>query len=212
MLPGCIGIVLIAVFGLLWIEALYLGQPRQPNSITCRSNMKQIGLALQQYAQDNDAQAPPVGAIGKQTWREASYPYTKSVYLYQCPDDARDRVQYNAGNLPRSYAVNVTGWGKAANEDNVVTLVDTRGYDGPEWDMASAAFAPPSNRRLYTHKPPHYFFERPAGKLNCLFGDGHVKSLFPEQTMTPTNLWTRDNAPFTGQGLGTARAILKRAE
>jgi len=176
------------------------------------TNMKQLGVALQQYTQDNNAQAPPVGAIGKQTWHEASYPYTKYVGLYRCPDDARDRVQYNADNLPRSYAANIIGLGKIEIGSNTIELVDTRGYDGPEWGMTSAAFAPPSKRRLYTHKPPHYFFERPAGRLNCLFGDGHVKSLFPEQTMTPTNLWTRDNAPFTGQDLSNAQGILRSAE
>jgi hypothetical protein len=31
-------------------------------------------------------------------------------------------------------------------------------------------------------------------------------------TLTPINLWTHDNAPFSGQDLQNAQAILKHAE
>lgn len=148
----------------------------------------------------------------KQTWREASDSFTKIINVYLCPEDTYNPAKYTAEHLPTSYAANVAGWGKVAPENNVITVVDARSYDGPEWNMTDAAFAPPTKRHLYTHKPGHLFIERPSCRLICLFDDGHVISLLPEQTLTPTNLWTHDNAPFTGQELSNALAVLKNAE
>lgn len=68
------------------------------------------------------------------------------------------------------------------------------------------------SQRPRKNKPRHLFYEHPIGTLNCLFTDGHVKALKPMATLTPVNLWTRDNAPFTGQDLSNAQAILKHAE
>lgn len=78
--------------------------------------------------------------------------------------------------------------------------------------MVSPAFLPSTGRRLYAHEAGLIFRERPGVTVNCVFADGHVKSLKPAATLTPVNLWTRDNAPFTGQDLQNARAILKHAE
>ena len=78
--------------------------------------------------------------------------------------------------------------------------------------MVSPGFLPDTGRELHTHKPNHAFYAHPKGILNCLFTDGHVKGMWPESTMTPTNFWTRDNAPFTGPNLQNAQAILRHAE
>ncbi len=78
--------------------------------------------------------------------------------------------------------------------------------------MVSPAFLPGTGRSLYAHLPLHAFYEHPEGMVNCLFVDGHVKGMKAETTLTPTNLWTRDNAPFTGKDLANAQAILRYAE
>jgi len=59
---------------------------------SCASNMKQLGLAEMQYAQDNDEifsgcfidLGPP--AHKRATFPELLYPYTKSLAVYQCLD------------------------------------------------------------------------------------------------------------------------------
>ncbi len=60
---------------------------------SCLSNEKQLGLAFAQYVQDYDEQFP-TGAVrgiyGGHGWAGNLYPYTKSVALYHCPDDAHD--------------------------------------------------------------------------------------------------------------------------
>lgn len=200
---------------------------------SCQSNMKQLGLALTQYMQDNDAQAlPPTVSPAGQDWREAIYPYVKSTGIYQCPDNRRGGNSYSPENLPKSYGANHLGPGPDGkdrgafagptekptkllwdfiNPAQTIEIVDMRGWGGAEWNMVSPAFLPASGRRLYAHFPKHWFFERPQGRVNCLFMDGHVRALAPDVTLTPTNLWTRDNTPFTGPDLSNAQAILARA-
>lgn len=211
---------------------LFQRVPENSTRASCQSNMKQLGLALEQYAQDNNALALPstVSPTG-QSWREALYPYVKSTGVYQCPDDGRSGGNFTPDNLPKSYGANHLGPGpdgkdRGAFADSTeklttqfdfpapaqtITLIDMRGGGGAEWNMVSPAFLPASGRRLYAHFPKHWFFERPQGRLNVLFRDGHVRALAPDATLTPTNLWTRDNAPFTGPDLTNAQAILARA-
>ena len=54
-------------------------------------------------------------------------------------------------------------------------MADTRGFDGEDWDMTAPAFLPATGRELHMHKPSHYLYEHPAGRLNVLFADGHVQ-------------------------------------
>lgn len=210
---------------------LFQRVPENIMRVSCQSNMKQLGLALEQYTQDNNALPPTVSPTG-QDWREAIYPYVKSTGVYQCPDDGRGGNSYSPENLPKSYGANHLGPGTDGKDRGAfagpnekptklqwdfitpvqtIELVDMRGWGGAEWNMVSPAFLPASGRRLYAHFPKHWFFERPPGRVNCLFMDGHVRGLDPEATLTPTNLWTRDNTPFTGPDLSNAQAILARA-
>ncbi len=196
----------------------------------CGSNMKQLGLALLQYEQGNNNEPPPTVSPTGQGWREALYPYTKSTGVYQCPDDRRND-SYLPENLPKSYGANCLGPGPDGknrgafadstekptamadfiNPAQTIGLIDMRGWNGADWNMVSPVFLPGTGRRLYAHFPKHWIFERPPGRVNCLFMDGHVRGLAPEATLTPLNLWTRDNTPFTGLDLKNAQAILARA-
>ena len=186
---------------------------------------------MEQYAQDADGALPPSATPNGTSWREAIYPFIKSTGVYQCPRHSQDG-NYTAANLPRSYAVNHLGPDSRGQErgafavprqalvmltrltqpSDTVFLCDTQASEAPEWNIVSPAFLPDTGRELYTHVPRHIFYEHPSGTLNCLLADGHVKRLKPLATLAPVNLWTRDNAPFTGQDLQNARAILKHAE
>lgn len=177
----------------------------------CVSNMKQLGLAMMQYTQDYDGELPPVSQpVGKGTWREAIYPYVKATDVYRCPDTnpAKDTPQ----NLPHSYGANAVGWNKRLSASPSIAIVDMNGFAGPDWNLISPAFLPGTGRELHAHVPNHAFYEHPHGPVNCLFTDGHVKSFKPMATLTPVNLWMRDNTPFAGQELNNARAILQHAE
>jgi prepilin-type N-terminal cleavage/methylation domain-containing protein/prepilin-type processing-associated H-X9-DG protein len=61
---------------------------------SCQSNMKQIGLGILQYKQDYDERFPLV-YWGGSSWIPsagytvtATFPYTKSVQIFQCPSNA----------------------------------------------------------------------------------------------------------------------------
>ncbi len=79
---------------------------------SCMSNMKQLGLAFMQYAQDYDERMPvghpgTVGGVeyfGGNGWSGGIFPYTKSVQLYSCPSDASNNT---ARPVKASYAFNL---------------------------------------------------------------------------------------------------------
>jgi prepilin-type N-terminal cleavage/methylation domain-containing protein/prepilin-type processing-associated H-X9-DG protein len=66
---------------------------------SCLSNLKQLGLGLIQYSQDNDElmakawlgnggyqPSDPRNASDKHKWMDCIYPYVKSTDVYHCPD------------------------------------------------------------------------------------------------------------------------------
>jgi len=222
-----IGLVIIALMLIDPFMQVYEHDRYGPHlrQMSCASNYKQLGLSLTQYAQDNDGNAPMAAdPHSSKTWRETLFPCVKSTAIYVCLEDHRDYSHASPDHLPVSYGANVIKGGRGMfaspgsapirynDVAETIALVDMRGYQGPEWSMVDAAFLPTTGRELYVHKPYHAFFEHPAGQYNCFFADGHVKFLKPMDTLTPVNLWTRDNRPFTGQEWSNAQAILRHAE
>ncbi len=186
---------------------------------SCMSNMKQLGLALTQYTQDYGGDLPDKSSSGSSGWREAIYTYVKSTGVYRCPDDQRNANQDAPTNLPKSYAANALCLGSGKKKASIFSLssktilvTDTRDFDGEDWNITNPAYLPSSGREMYTHKPSHYLYQHPPSTLNLLFADGHVKTMKPDATLTPINLWTPNATPFAVQDLANAQAILKYAE
>src|SRR5262249_53156274 len=78
------------------------------------SNMKQIGLGLMQYAQDNDEYFPvrygssnPGDFIdGRQrTWKDMLMPYIKNRDVYRCPSNPAARLADTKGYFPAGYSM-----------------------------------------------------------------------------------------------------------
>lgn len=72
---------------------------------SCASNLKQLGLAITQYVQDNDEKFMTPNDVhwNGTGWATSIMPYVKSKGLFKCPDDSTSSSQ-NAD--PISYAVN----------------------------------------------------------------------------------------------------------
>ena len=90
-------IELLVVIAIIAILAAILfpvfGRAREnARRASCQSNLKQIGLGLQQYAQDYDGWTPGSTVYGK-SWPTLVFPYVKSEQLFACPSGESDKTR-----------------------------------------------------------------------------------------------------------------------
>src|SRR4051812_23892404 len=90
-------LVVIAIIAILAaiLFPVFAKAREKARQATCVSNLKQLGLGLTQYLQDNDERYPSAangqtnqisaGALGY--WPYAISPYVKSRGVYRCPDE-----------------------------------------------------------------------------------------------------------------------------
>ncbi len=153
-------LVVIAVIAIIAAILFPVFQKVRENArrATCASNQKQIGIALVQYAQDND-DAFPIGTflapgipfgLG---WAGQCYPYIKSVNVFHCPDDPTMLKSISGStSYPVSYGLNIDVTGDSSRDltapASTVMLFEVRGdtaliIDGSEGTQGNTV-APPS--------------------------------------------------------------------
>ncbi len=116
-------LVVIAIIAILAaiLFPVFAKAREKARQASCQSNLKQLGLGILQYVQDNDELMPQGVVPGPATtlqqgncngvgkgWAGEIYPYVKSTGVYKCPDDSTNN--YTGGpagvGVPVSYALN----------------------------------------------------------------------------------------------------------
>ena len=178
-------LVVIAIIAILAaiIFPVYSRAREKARQTTCLSNLKQIGLALQLYADDYDG----VYTRGQfwpwdssRTWVHVTKPYVRNAQVFTCPTARRDRF---------SYGYNIAYWGAGDLLDGMHGINDA--VPVPE----SAVLEPSETIWVVDFEPYwgcglEFGLEPPTGRhhdrFNTLFVDGHVKAL----SEAPQRLWT----------------------
>jgi prepilin-type N-terminal cleavage/methylation domain-containing protein/prepilin-type processing-associated H-X9-DG protein len=199
-------LVVIAIIGILssmLLPALVRAKGKA-NSIKCVSNMRQLGMGLQMYADDFDDRCPPVTREFEGNWIFQLEPYYGNRKILKCPADRFTEW--------RSYLIN--GW----NDYFRSTM------KREDFDMFSEGLAPqsmrlanvryPSETLLFGEKAKGSFHvhmdfyqgtgndveeidqsrhgaggREEAGGSNYTFVDGSVRFLKYGQSVRPVNLW-----------------------
>jgi prepilin-type processing-associated H-X9-DG protein len=218
-------VAVIVVF--LFVVSILFSRPSSSSTkalqIACLSNERQLGLAIQAYAEDNDLTYPNIAGTpaGTDTWRVAIYPYAKTRGVYLCP--ARTDKANGPDGFPRSYAANCNGdctsgengicdgaFGGIGSKGvrvkdidqpgNLIMLCEFAGGNTPEFNIDDPIHFGPAMRLLWAGH---------GGGSNYLLADGDVRWLKP---LTTTKLWHRDSRiPLSANGMAVLAETSKRA-
>lgn len=190
-------LVVIAIIAILAsiLFPVFSKAREKARSITCVSNMRQVGLAVRMYLQDWDDRFPPASQ-----WKTRLQPYMKSTDLFKCPSRPQLPWYYGHGyNLgyfgvyPPAYGfIEYTGTplpnpnAPGVSEASVVS--PSIKIFAVEWDRCNAG--PPCGPVGLFHGGATSYWAVCCihnGGSNALFADGHVRWMRPEQYHSNTD-------------------------
>jgi prepilin-type processing-associated H-X9-DG protein len=138
--------------------------PHNARRASCQSNLKQIGLAVAQYAQDYDEILP------LRPWVVSLLPYTKSEQIFQCPEASATQ-----GTTDYFWNRRFIGARQSTLNKPKTLILLGDGQDDAPLDVTLSSL--PEAWRREENSPSH----RHLSGANYGFADGHVKFLRPER-------------------------------
>jgi prepilin-type processing-associated H-X9-DG protein len=176
----------------------------RPTGMSCQSNLQKIGVALAQYAQDNDDLYPSLTPSMHDLrlpseqgyWAQRIAPYLETNWIFSCPSNPHNTTQMGffpvLKEIPVSYAANPRIIDtQQLRSDKKIRLVDIT-VPSHKILVAESLHRDPSlggYESISGRSFQERLFAGHLGQSNYLFADGHVKSLKPMQTARPKNLW-----------------------
>jgi len=180
---------------------------------SCQSNLKQVGLGLRQYSQDNDELFPltyvDVNASGTfdaadSGWVQSVQPYVKSYQLFQCASETNGMIaNVGTGANPTTvgwtdywYNSNLAG----LNESQISFVANTISNGDGDSGTAAYALGNSSSATPWTMgtAPGSGYAVRHLDGANFAFADGHVKWLKPNAVASAaTQPATASNSSLT---------------
>lgn len=170
-------IAIVALLTALLIPA-FSSARESMRTTSCASNLKQIGLAISLYVNDNSGRYPLIAQPTNCSWVDTVFPYAKSVAIFQCP--STDHGEYVPGCGPEEAIGNdlLQKNGFNGSYDMVtpfisVASVQTNGssttttYNIEPKSLSSSRYRAPSSTILAIDGNDHtYFFHNSYAAVN----------------------------------------------
>jgi len=206
-------IAIIAILAAMLLPALQRAREKARQAV-CMSNLKQIGLAMMMYTQDNNEYFPVAyytGGSEPSSWSWDLRQYTEvpisgaeKITIFRCPSDPFGPGMFNRPR--RSYSIN-RGYHQYGSSDGISWIDNSAKLSqvrDPTNTIAVVDWYSPSNRvtsgacsllggQVFENVYGSEFVAH--NKIPpLLFCDGHVKSMSYKETISPKNMWTRDSS------------------
>jgi len=209
-------IAIIAILAGLLLPTL--SQAKQSaKRIQCASDIRQIGLGLRMYVDDNEGRMPPRDL--KLRWPERLRVYFVNTNLLRCPNDTflaatATNSPYSGDAAARSYIIN--GWNDYFQEQGDATVWANYKSGDPSMSLKEGSIPEPSTTIAFGEKDidsPHYYMdydfmddiwqldqskhsagrstkqEDRVGGSNYSMVDGSVQFMKFGRAFNPKNLW-----------------------
>lgn len=160
---------------------------------TCVSNLRQIGLAVQQYVQDNDGRYPRIfdfnGGENRENQRPGSLSslYARSSEIFWCPSSEYQlrphhftNYRYNLMLLNERSPSRIFAGLKESEPSDIANLIVSMDAPTPTQYRDVANSGCPARVNGWVIAPGSGYATLHSDSGNYLFADGHVKWLSPE--------------------------------
>jgi len=187
-------IAIIAILAAILFPA-FAKAKEKARTATCQSNLKQMGIAFQQYVSDYDGIYPPA-----YLWKTNLQPYIKTFSINVCPSRPQLPVWFGQGYNIGCAAVTPAVTGFAGQNESVVHDLTNKILIA-EWDRCNAG-PPCGPTGLFDGGATSYWAVTRVhnGGSNVVFGDSHVKWMNPSLYHSNTDHIDSAGNPITASG------------